>query len=73
MTEKYVKGKMIELIRYAAKMNKDQPGSLDAVVLSPTEYEHLVRDLDQVYLPSRPGYEAREMLVSGVKVTTTGV
>lgn len=70
MTEKYVKGKMIELIQYAAKINRDQPGSLDAVVLNPTEYEHLVMDLGQFYFP---GTMAREMTVDGVKVTTTGV
>lgn len=64
----YSPGTILELVRYAARMKKDQ-GGVGEVSLNPTEYEHLVRDLEHVYFP---GEMEREMIINGIKITTTG-
>jgi len=69
LTEKYVKGKILELVRYAARISNESGTGPEVVGLSPVEYEHLVRDLNQVYFP---GEMAREMIINGIKIITTG-
>lgn len=72
MAEPYVEGKMIELIRYAAMMNKETGAGPREVALTGTEYDHLVKDLGQIPFPATPILKSREMTVNGIKITTTG-